>query len=265
MDLWSDDPAERLAAARDEVIVGDWPRRIGATAPMQPWPYGMPSPINPFVVFLGASPGNSPPVDDPLRKICGPYDLPTAGDAHPGLLCADTRNYWARVRELGAMIVRAHAPGISEHDAYALIGQLNLGTGRFGEVIDAPFEPCYCQWVPEAILDHLRPSYVIMLGLKSRLRQPNQGFDPSRRLQIDWNRPDQCFSFAGQKASRYKFRIWNRMRPDGKGIRFVLWPQHPSRPPMTNGHVWRESGGEFALRARTGTSPFFNTPDTGSR
>src|SRR5439155_24171539 len=30
-----------------------WPSRIGAHAPMQPWPYGMPSSINPFVLFLG--------------------------------------------------------------------------------------------------------------------------------------------------------------------------------------------------------------------
>src|SRR5260370_32214820 len=34
---------------------------IGETAPVKPWPFGMPSSINPFVVFLGASPGGSPP------------------------------------------------------------------------------------------------------------------------------------------------------------------------------------------------------------
>src|SRR5436189_3441252 len=98
MDLWSDDPAARLAAAGDPLVVGDWCNRIGAHAPMQPWPYGMPSSINPFVIFLGLSPGNSPPVDDAIHAACKPYDLPTAGVAHPGLYVLDTRNYWDRVR-----------------------------------------------------------------------------------------------------------------------------------------------------------------------
>src|SRR5437667_6055047 len=52
MDLWSNEPAERLAAAVDPVVVGHWPRRIGDTAPVRPWPFGMPSSINPFVVSL---------------------------------------------------------------------------------------------------------------------------------------------------------------------------------------------------------------------
>src|SRR5438552_10645443 len=52
MDWWSNEPAERLAAAVDPVVVGHWPRRIGDTAPVRPWPFGMPSSINPFVVSL---------------------------------------------------------------------------------------------------------------------------------------------------------------------------------------------------------------------
>src|SRR5260370_5392666 len=85
MDLWSNDPAERLAAAVDPVVVGHWPRRIGDTAPVRPWPFGMPSSINPFVVFLGASPGGSPPA----CEVREPYELPTAGVAHPKLYVCD--------------------------------------------------------------------------------------------------------------------------------------------------------------------------------
>ena len=149
MDLWSDDPAIRLAAAQDPMLVGDWPSRIGAQAPMKPWPYGMPSSINPFVVFLGPSPGNSPPVGDAAPGNCKAYDLPTAGVAHPKLYVCDTRNYWNKIRELGALIVQARAPEIAERNAHALLGQLNLGTGQFGDANHAPFESEYCRWVPD--------------------------------------------------------------------------------------------------------------------
>ena len=114
-----------------------------------------PSSINPFVVFLGASPGGSPPA----CEVREPYELPTAGVAHPKLYVCDGAHYWDRVRALGSMVVQAHAPKISDPHAHALIGQLNLGTGQFGKVSDAPFEPEYCRWVPEVMLDYLRPSF----------------------------------------------------------------------------------------------------------
>lgn len=236
---------ERLAAARDPEVVGNWPDRISATAPVKPWPYGMPSSINPFVVFLGASPGGSPPAGDSTHVVCAPYPAPNAS-AHPKLgKEQDARHYWSRVCELGSMIVQAHAPEVSDSQAHALIGQLNLGTEQHGNVGDAAFDPKYCSWVLEVILDYLRPSYVVMPGLRSRLTKRGAGFDPSRRLGIDWNKPDQCFSFQAYKRVQYKFRLWNRKRSDGKAVRFILWPQHPSRAPMTDGRIWKESAREF--------------------
>jgi hypothetical protein len=208
----------------------------------------MPTSINPFVVFLGLSPGNSPPAHDPAHSICGPYDLPTAGIAHGGLYVPDSRSYWPRVRELGTMIIQAHAPEIGVEQAHALIGQLNLGTGQFGEARNAPFETKYCRWVPDVVLDHLRPRYVILLGLGTRLGQSGTQFDPQRRLNIDWKRPDQRFPFTAYKKSRYEFQLWRRRRPDGKMTLFVQWPQHPSRAPMTNGDLWKESAREFILQ-----------------
>jgi hypothetical protein len=60
VDLWSDDPKERLDACADLSVVSALPALMSKTAPMTPWPFGMPTSINPFVVFVGASPGNSP-------------------------------------------------------------------------------------------------------------------------------------------------------------------------------------------------------------
>lgn len=249
MDLWSDDPTERLTAARDPKVVADWPVQIGASAPMRPWPYGMPTSINPFVLFLGPSPGNSPSSDDTEREA---YDLPTAGKAHLKLYYLDRRRYWDRVRELGKLIVRAHAPGMGEKDTHALLGQLNLGTGQFGDAKNAPFEQAYCRWVPQAIVEHLRPSYVILLGLSSGLTQAHGGgFDPSNDLKIDWNAPDHSFPFEAYKDKQFRFRIWNRKRSDGKIVRFVMWPQHPGRAPMTKDDLWTESGHEFIRHVRS--------------
>jgi hypothetical protein len=246
------DPVERLAASRDPSAVGSWPCVIGASAPMQPWPYGMPSSINPFVVFLGASPGGSPPADDPMHESANAYALPTAGTPHGGLYCRDTRNYWSRVREIGALIIRSHVPTMALSDTHSLLGQLNLGTGQFGAARNVPFEPEYCRWVPDVILDHLRPSYVILLGMLGRLSQSGSGFDPLKRLGIDWRKPERSIPFTSYKAQHLKFRIWTRKRPDDKDIRFVLWPQHPSRAPMTDNTLWVESAREFMVHARLG-------------
>ena len=249
LDLWSDDPAERLTAAREKAAVGDLPASIGKTAPMKPWPYGMPSSINPFVVFLGPGPGNAAPVDDP---DCRPYDLPTAAEAHPGLYVRDRRGYWDRVRTLGSIIVHAHAPTISDEEAHALIGQLNLSTKQSGKAGDVKFEPEYCRWVPEVILDYLRPSYVILLGLLGLRDRLETDFDPldKPKMRGRWNKPDRCFPFTAYTATQYKFRIWNLKRPDGKTIRFVMWPQHPGRAPMTSDDWWQKSGHEFMTRMR---------------
>ena len=227
MDLWSDDPAERFAAAQELTLTAGWPERIAASAPVTPWPYGMPTPINPFVIFLGPSPGNSPPVGDAAHQRGDPYSLPSVGVAQSGIHVRDGRHYWDRIRDLGTMIIQAHAPGISEIEAHALIGQLNLGTGQFGEAKNAAFESEYCAWVPEVIVDHLRPAYVILLGLGSHLA--GSGFDPRFRLAIDWNRPDKAFVFASYQRAKYQFRVWRRQKTDGKNIMLVQWPQHPSR------------------------------------
>jgi len=243
--LWSDNPRERLAAARDSAIVGDWPLRISETAPMQPWPFGMPTSINPFVVFLGPSPGNSPAEGDIDYKRRPPYPMPSVGVPHPKLNYRDPRGYWDRVRELGSVIIQGHSPGMSKADTYALIGQLNLGTGAFGKAMNAPLEEAYCRWVPEVLLDYLKPAYVILLGLSSVLRKSRGTFDPSNRLGINWSQPEVDLPFKAYITSQYRFQAWKRKKSDGRTINVVMWPQHPSRAPMTNPRIWQQSGREF--------------------
>jgi hypothetical protein len=248
-DLWSYDPAVRVRAAGDPALVGDLVARVSATAPMQPWPYGMPTSVNPFVVFLGPSPGNSPIAGDAAYVTREPQALPTAGVPYPGIYYRDPKRYFERIRELGTNIVRHHAPRISDQDAHALLGQLNLGTGAFGEAANAPLDPVYCRWVPDLLLDHLRPVYVVLLGLATILTGAvGRLFDPANRLNIDWKKPDLTFDFASYEAAHYRYRIWRRRATHGQPIHLVLWPQHPSRSPMTNAEHWRQSGVEFLAK-----------------
>ena len=257
-DLWSDDPATRVRAAGDPGIVGDLAQQMGATAPMQPWPYGMSTSVNPFVVFLGPSPGNSPVSGDADYFTRKPNELPTAGVPFPGIYYADPKRYFERIRELGTSIVRHHAPRLADREAHALLGQLNLGVGAFGQAANALLEPAYCRWVPDILLDYLRPAYVVMLGLSTILTgSDGRLFDPSHRLRINWRQPDLCFPFEAYSAKRYKYRIWRRQGTHGRAITFILWPQHPSRAPMTNASLWQQSGEEFLAKisARDGTTP----------
>jgi hypothetical protein len=243
-DLWSDNPEERLAAARDPEVAAGWPQRIGETAPMKPWPFGMPCPINPFVLFLGASPGNAPDPRDTCLNTSKGYPLPTAGKPHCGLYYRDGTGYWERIRLAGTIIVQGHSPRMRGDDALALIGQLNLGTGMFGQAKNAALEPAYCRWVPDVVMDHLKPRYLILLGLASKLMRSSE-FDPLRRLSIDWSKPEMEPPFQAYSAKQYQFRAWAREKPDGKTMTVVLWPQHPSRPPMKDLEIWKESAREF--------------------
>ena len=59
--------------------------------PVEPWPYGNATSINPLLVTLGPSPGGSPDlsVPDPALR---PLDLPTAGERHPHTRTNDTND-----------------------------------------------------------------------------------------------------------------------------------------------------------------------------
>ncbi len=247
MDLWSDDPAERVAAAQYASLTGTVPRRRSEPPPADPWPFGMPTSINPYVVFLGPSPGNSPPVDDSIGAKIEPYDAPTVGRPHPGIYCRDTRNYWGNVRDLGRRVICASASSsLDDYHADTLIGHLNLGTTRSGQAANAQLQREYLLWVPSLILNDLRPVFVIMLGLSTILRKGDSGFAPDVLPRIDWSQPDHCVPFTAWTQSRYNFSIWTRTRPDGQPIHFVAWPQHPGRAPMTDPKMWRASADEFA-------------------
>src|SRR3712207_6436793 len=85
--LWSQDPHERLRAARNIAPAQELrlQKDVASGCPVDPWPYGMPTVINPVVLVMGPSPGNSPRKGDENARLRKPYVLPTIGKPHPDI------------------------------------------------------------------------------------------------------------------------------------------------------------------------------------
>ncbi len=247
--LWASDGASRLAAARalDEASARDAAARLGRGAPGGRWPYGMPTSLNPLVVFLGVSPGNSPSRDGEAERH---HELPpTVGAAHPGLFYPDTKHYWAKVREAGAALVGALSPRTPPEDRLALVGHLNLGTGRSGSAGNAPLTPDGSEWVARLVTRGLRPRLLVGLGLNGILGQRPDLRNALRRggLGFAATRPDRTTSMEG---FRYQFRIWSGEGSEAPTV--ISWPNHPSRHPFAGapGDTWRQAVHQAAALLR---------------
>lgn len=279
MTLWSDEPRERLAAARG--LANQEAMRVQgelvASSPMKPWPYGMPTVVNPFVVFLGPSPGDSPMVGDADYLTRPAYEAPTVGESHPKFHYEDPRGYWAKIRGLTVGLLTAFDRRLSADDCYALAGQLNLGIGAFGTASDAVLEREYVQWVPQVITRLLRPRFVVLVGLLSTMKgslMHREAFATSGDLVIPWNTPDRVLPFRSYREKNLVFRIWECHRADGGKTTVISWPNHPSRSPMTNTEIWQASVSEAAeylaaatpqsRAAATGPMPVKGDPAGGS-
>ena len=180
--------------------------------PVEPWPYGNATSINPLLVTLGASPGASPDpsVPDPALR---PLDLPTVGVRHPHTHYDDPKRFWRKIRHLACTVLGKG--GIDEDDALALFGNMNLDTGRRGQARAVRIDPSFARWVLATIRDRLRPRFLVCLGLVSKpeagllLAEAFDGFDPRS--------PHNEVAFhADGKA--WKFREWDTACPAGNAI-----------------------------------------------
>jgi hypothetical protein len=249
--LWSDSPRERLDSARSLSVeqVLALQSELSRSAPSQPWPYGMPTSVNPYLLVLGASPGASPDSTDPG----GAYAPPTAGEPHPGLFYNDTRGYWAKIRGLMVSLLQSVDPRVSAEDCLALAGQLNFSTGQSGLASEAVLDPAYARWVPEAIGSLLQPRLVILVGLSGLLKsQAFTGMIPSSpHWPSEWRREKEV-RFRGYASKSLQFRSWTRYLPDGGHIKYLAWPNHPSRSPFSNLALWSTATQEAAEYLREG-------------
>jgi len=257
--LWGDCPKERLVAASalgdtetstlQEVLVRD--------CPVAPWPYGMPTAGNPYVVVLGMSPGTSPAQGDADYFRRPAIELPTFGTAHPRWDYNDPRGYWDKVRLLTSSVISAIDADVPERSTSALSGHMNLSTGASGQADKVALDPVLAAWVATTISTCLRPRYVIGLGLWSALRKPEvrSALTALGSGKVDYSRPMRITSFRGYQEKTLLFREWDLIRPDGGSMTFVCWPQHPSRAPFSNRKIWAECVAEYCSRIARPRSP----------
>ncbi len=250
--IWGHSISQRLHGARllKGLKLATVHEDLREGCPVPVWPYGNATSINPLLVTLGLSPGNSP---DPECADCAgePLTLPTAGIRHPHTTCNDQRRFWHKIRFLARTLVRSDATG--DEDSYALFGNMNLDTRRSGKGSDVRIDPVFGEWILRTIRDKLRPRFLVCLGLKGKkdavklLSSVFDGFDLAS--------PNQEYRFKSYTRKHLAFQEWDCVGPLGNHVKIVLWPQHPSQSPFTNLETWREACEEFANRHRAIVQP----------
>ena len=139
----------RLSSARDiarknlDTIHSELCRDL----PESGWTYGNATSINPLLVALGPSPGNSPRRGDPQFVSRDPFALPTAGEPHPEVSYEAPRSYFDKVRTLARTFL--DPDGSLGEDALALFGNMNLSTGASGSASLARIDMNFARWVLE--------------------------------------------------------------------------------------------------------------------
>ena len=248
--LWGTSRLARLESARalSKSEIKALQDNLCGGCPVALWPYGNPTSINPLLVTLGVSPGNSPSAGDVDFLRRGAQDMPTAGVPHPGTYYQDTKGYWDRVRFLASACLRP-AEG-SDSDALSLLGNLNLDPGSSGKAEDVAVEGLFASWILEIIRDHLRPRFLVLLGLKTYLEKNPYVHDliANHFDRFQLSRPEKVHPFIGYTEKQMSFREWDVVGPAGNQVKIILWPQHPSRAPFSNFALWKASCEEFVSR-----------------
>ena len=243
--LWSNSRFTRLTNAR--ALSAAELQRIYAEYGRDSWPSGCATSINPLLVTLGPSPGNSPQPGDecptPVRSI----PMPTAGQPHCGVQYQDGAGYWEKVRYLAYEIVRPE--GGSDADALSLFGNLNLDSNREGNASDVVVSVDFARWVLQTVRDSLRPRILVLMGLREKLKEPHLGMLFEETFSgFSLRRPHNVVPFRAYQKKSLKFREWSVIGPKGNELLIVMWPQHPSRSPFTNVEYWRASCEQFKER-----------------
>ena len=248
--VWSSNPLERLAAAKqlNELEIQKLHEELAKDCPIKPWPFGNATTVNPFLVTLGASPGNSPEsrVHGSLKEKCRQF--PTAGEPHPGVSYNDDKHFWDKIRFLAQTILASQ--NFDQDEVLSLFGNLNLDTSLNGNAKDVLINPKFAAWILKTIRYRLRPRFIIALGLSTQLRTNRSIRDVFERFfpGFKLDRPNREIPFAGYRKRNYVFREWDFSSVNHGDVTLVFWPQHPSQVPFTKFETWSAACHEFKER-----------------
>ena len=247
--LWSSSPTRRLqaASALTPQQLSQIHKSMLVDAPNGKWPHGQSTSVNPLVVVLGPSPGASPQAGDEADPYDKPQILPTVGP-HPVLSAYDDgRRFFESCRTLFATILsNQHS---DRQNSLALGGIMNLNPYREGNSINVKFDPSFARWVLKLISDHLKPRFLICLGLKGRIRGDAKHIFEDAFSGLNFQNA-RSVTFDAYEEKRLTF---NEMEIPNRGenpMLMVSWPNHSSRVPFTNSDLWLKSCEEVRDRHR---------------
>lgn len=248
--LYSASVSARLRAAKylSKAQLSELHEAMSSNCPVDPWPYGCTTVVNPLIVTLGASPGVSPASGDEEFLTRPSQPMPTAGIAPRGTYYEDTRRFWHKIRVLAGSLLFEKARDIDE--ALALFGNMNLSTGASGQASQAQIEIEFAEWVLSTIAQFLRPRFLILLGLKSKLAADANTVSVFHKTfpDFDLKLPSRTYAFDHYERNRLAFKEWDVAIDQSQTLTIVQWPQHPSRAPFTNLSIWEAACSEFNAR-----------------
>ena len=231
--IWAKDPKLRLDVRMvDQRLQYRLKLDLTQRCPVQPWPYGMPTTVNPWLVIVGISPGAGNHTPAEIRERRKDY-VPCCGDPHRNFnLGGSWKGYWPKIRELCTLLLAEELD--SDWNALSVCGHLNLGEGQSGTGNRNAIDPKLLRWIPDVVSKQLRPEVVILLGMK-KLREDGE-LDPWKGGPLGFVVEDEP-RVEPFRISRGKkkvcFRMWENPQR-GYPNRVIMLPNHPSRPPMTN-------------------------------
>lgn len=226
--------------------------------PENVWPGGFPASLDPKLVVIGVSYGNSPHAASEQQRSEGQdYFVSRPGvqvgdDSH--FYYPDSRAYWKKIRHLSMAYFSSRQPEMSQVDALSLTTHINLGTGVAGSASKHDVEKNYVQWASRLLAQTHKPDLVVLVGLKRILKDPEVAawWNHAEGLPVNWRKPEHAFKF--QACGRnYSYESWEVSNGLGHTVQVVLWPNHPSRAPFSAFSEWKRSVDGFLQHSLSST------------
>lgn len=233
---------ERLKVMSPEEVSQQKERLIAST-PGKEWPYGFPASLDPRLVIIGVSPGNSPykpKAGEESKRFLSEPGVINGEESH--YYYPDTRRYWNKIRFLASSYFNFGGEYFSELDALSLTTHINLGENSSGKATLEDVEDDFVAWASSLVNKIHNPDVVILLGLKKIIKSVDvsKRWNHSGGLKINWNNSGNKITFPCG-AKNYTFELWKVVNSHEKEVKVVLWPNHPSRSPFGSMENWESS------------------------
>lgn len=198
----------------------------------------MPASVDPKLIIIGVSPGGSPSKDvneEDYRH--GPTILKPR---KTNFFYPDENGYWDKIRELIYTYFNEF-DNLDLMEVLSLTSHFNLSLESSGSASTVELDEVLVKWISQLLNEVHNPDLVVLLGLKGKIKNNKYQdyWNHAKGLKIMWRKGSRkCIPFIARKEND-SFEEWNIQNAQNHQIKVVLWPNHPSRDPVSNN--WEES------------------------